>query len=251
MKFKSVFLICIFFCTLQSHAQSDVAHDLFFWNWYQFSYKLSKKDYVSFQFQNRLKENMSLFNKNNFYFDVGRNFNKNISAEVLYQLTTNYNIDNHTFYAGLTFKRRMDQFKIHYRTSVQHIRNYFTGDYKTDKPFFEWRNRVRIIFPLLHTMTASLSAEPYIKFEAIHKPYLSRIRNVAQLSYNLNRYHAISFFYLYEPEIITYSKRKDDYVIGITYSLSIPRKWKNIQKIFEFQRKEDRQILKETKEFFY
>ncbi|KXK41795.1 MAG: hypothetical protein UZ11_BCD004001768 [Bacteroidetes bacterium OLB11] len=63
-------------------------------------------------------------------------------------------------------------------------------------------------------MTASLSAKPYINFEAIRKLYLSRIRNVAQLSYNLNRYHAITFFYLYEPEITTYLKRKNNYVIG-------------------------------------
>ncbi len=251
MKSKwNLFLYFIFLSTMVV-AQKESKNDLFFWNWYQINYKVTKKDYVSFQFQNRLKENMSTFNKNNFYFIAGRNINKKINIEALYQLTTNYTNDNHTFYVGLTYKHKINDLKIHFRSSVQHIRNYFTGNYKIDKPFFEWRNRLRIFYPLSNSFSVSLSTEPYIKFEAIHQPYFSRIRNVAQFSYDLNRYQSVSLFYLYEPEIITFSSPKNDYVLGFTYQLMLPRKWKKMKKVFEFENKYDKQILNETKEYFY
>lgn len=249
MRYKLTLILILFYTVSSALNKTGQTNDFFFWNWYQLDYKISKSDYASFQFQYRLNENASQFNKSNFYFIYGKNLNKKWNAEILYQLTTSYRADNHTFYLGLTYKTKMQQLKINYRSSIQHIRNYFSGDFKEDSPYTEWRNRVRFSYPISNSFSASISFEPYMKFTSNHPLHLSRIRNVAQLSYDLNKYQSVSVFYLYEPEIFDFSTPKNDYVLGLTYQIAIPRKWKKFKNIFELNQV-DKKMLKETRDFF-
>lgn len=233
MKKNSTGYLILLFCLIgiPVKAQSSIA-DFSLWNWYQVNYPVSKKSYANVQWQFRLNENASQFDKSNFYFSYGRNFLKAFNAEVLYQFTTNHSSDSHTLYAGMTYKLKLGKAKLYYRISVQHIRNYFSGDYRTDEPYSEFRNRIRVSYPIMPSIDVTLSAEPYIKLTSIRNPYLSRVRSVAQVNYTYNRYHSFSIFYLYEPVVYSFSERHTDDVIGITYQVTLPKKLKKIHKIW-------------------
>lgn len=238
---KYLFLTFVFLNIFFGHikAQTHIA-DFSLWNWYQVNYNFSKKSYANLQWQFRLNENASQFDKSNFYFTYGRNFLKVFNAELLYQYTTNHENDGHTLYAGITYKLKIGKAKLYYRASLQHIRNYFSGDYRTDNPYTEFRNRIRISYPLLPAIDFTLSAEPYIKVSSIRPAYWSRLRTVAQMNYAFNRYHSISIFYLYEPMVFSYSNPHTDDVLGITYQLTLPKKLKKIKKIFTEPREKHR-----------
>lgn len=226
-----IVFISAFIFAKKIYAQAE--NDFSFWNWYQVEYNINKHQYVNVQFQYRLNENASQFDKSNLYFTYGRYLGKRWNAEVLYQFTTNHFQDAHTFYAGLTYRLKLGKCKLFYRTSAQHIRNYFTGDYAMDDPYTEWRNRLRFVVPISKSFDMSISAEPYLKFTPIRAPYFSRIRNVLQCSYAYNKYQTITAFFMYEPHIISYSVPHDDEVIGLTWQITLPKKLKHFEKIFK------------------
>ncbi len=216
--------------------------DFSFWNWYQLEYPLNKQQYVSVQFQYRLNNNASQFDKSNFYFSYGRHFGKSWDAECLYQFTTNYAEDSHSFYVGTTRRFKLRHSKLYYRMSVQHVRNNFTRHYAIDQPYTEFRNRLRISVPVSQSIDVSLSAEPYIKFTPIRAPYFSRIRNVLQVSYSLNKYQSISAFGMLEPEIVSWERPGVDEVIGLTWQITLPHKWKKFDKLFRVEHDNKKQM---------
>jgi len=152
----------------------------------------------------------------------------------LYQLNTNKIADQHTFYFGATYKYTASQrLSFQFRTAVQQNRNYFTGDYATDNPYNEWRNRIRGVFKLNQYYSVAASAEPYLMFKATRPVYLSRMRYVAQFIINYNKFQNLTLFYLIQPDYITFSKPKTNYVLGVAYSISIPNSKKNFKKLFK------------------
>lgn len=210
-----------------------VDHDLSFWNWYQVEYNFNKHHYVNVQFQYRLNHQFHDFDKSNLYFTYGRNIGKNWNAECLYQFTTNYDLDSHTLYAGITYRLKLGSCKLYYRMSAQHIRNYFTGEYATDQPYTEFRNRLRLVVPISKSVDMGISTEPYIKFSSIRAAYCSRMRSVLQFNYALNNYQSVTAFLMYEPSVTTFAQRHTDEVIGLTWQLSIPKKFRHLKRLYK------------------
>jgi hypothetical protein len=201
--------------------------------------KFQKKQYVEFQYQVRFDENVSQFNRANIYFIYGKDIRKNLNFELLYQINTNHKNDQHTFYFGFTYKQSLTYRSFAtLRTAVQNTHNYFTGDYIADKPYTEWRNRLRLTYRISSPLQLSLSAEPYLLFKPTEAPRFSRIRYVTQLSYKCNKYESISLFYLLQPDLIVTSAPKTNYVIGATFHLTLP-KWSNMNKLNPFKQKEE------------
>lgn len=210
-----------FFASSQNVREKDLS----LWIWLQFEKRMANNQYVEFQYQVRFNNNISQFNRTNLNFIYGVNFLRHLQLEGLYQLATNYKIDHHTLFLGLTYKLWITQrFSIFYRTSFQAIRNYFTGDIRADKPYSEWRNRIRIRYKINNLYLITLSAEPYFKFQPTLPIHLSRIRFVSEFHYRFNKYQMFSFFYLMEPDIISYSKLETDYVFGVIYHFRLPNK---------------------------
>lgn len=229
-KFYAIFfLFSVCFLTLKCQNTNDFS----FWNWYQLQYFFNKHDYVNFQYQYRLNQNASQFDKSNFYFIYGKNFNKHINLELLYQFTTSRRRDNHTFYIGGIYRFKLKKIQLNYRLSIQHIRYYLTGNEELDNSFSELRNRIRLTYPLNKKIDVSLSTEPYLKFSNFENLRISRLRNVASVSYELNNYQSVSLFYLFEPEFVRTGLPNNDYVLGLTYQINLPKKLKKIGKIFK------------------
>lgn len=208
--------------------------DLSLWTWLQFEKRLGNGQYAQFQYQTRFNENISRFNRSNIYFIYGVNFLSHWQLEGIYQLNTNYEADQHTFFAGLTYKQKFSsRISLFYRTGFQTIRNYFTGDIRGDKPYAESRNRIRVKYKINNLFSTAISAEPYLKFSYDHPAYLSRIRYVSQFNYRFNKYQTFSFFYMIEPDVICYSQPQTDYILGITYYFIFPNKAKGFKKLFK------------------
>lgn len=220
------FLSLILIAPLVTKAQIQRKQDFSMWGWVQLEKKFSKKQYVELQYQIRFDQNVSQFNRSTIYFIYGNNFRKHFNLELLYQLNENYKRDQHTFYAGITYKHSiLPHLSLAVRTAVQSTRNYFTGDVYADKPYTEWRTRMRLTYNVYKPFDVSLSAEPYLLFKSDREPYLSRIRYVVQLSYKYNHLQKLTLFYLVQPDVISYGTPKTNYVLGLAYHFTLPNEF--------------------------
>lgn len=213
-------------------AQLRYREDFQTWFWLQVRKKTFSHQYFEAQYQLRLVNNASTFGRANLYAIYGYNWAKRWNTEVLYQLATNHQIDQHTLYIGTTYNvklaRRLYLFA---RTAFQYTNNHFSGEYKIDKPIYEWRNRVRISYNYKQLGAIALSAEPYLAYDQIHPVYLGRVRYVAQCNLRYNRFVGFSAYYLIQPDIVTYKRLDRNYVVGLTCQIKLPNKWKDYDKI--------------------
>jgi hypothetical protein len=215
-------------------AQNLRKKDFSVWTWVQVQKKISKKQYIELQYQVRFDQNASQFNRSNIYFIYGNNFRKHFNLELLYQLNENYRKDQHTFYAGLTYRQSiLPHLSVAVRTAVQSTRNYFTGDVYADKLYTEWRSRMRLTYNIYKPFDLSVSAEPYLLFKSARAPYLSRVRYVTQLSYKYNRIQKFTLFYLIQPDVISHHVPKINHVLGMAYHFTLPEEPGSFKKHFD------------------
>jgi hypothetical protein len=247
---KSFFLFgfCLVFA-FSGKSQSAKTSDFSAWYWLQVKYNLSKKTSLNFQYQCRTNQNASVFDKSNFFVSVSQKLTRNLDGELLYQLTTNNRSDQHTLFFGLTYRLRFKYFDIFLRSAMQHKRNHFTNNFDLDNPFTEFRNRIRISVPIAKKWTIALSTEPYFSFTANKPGYFSRIRNVAQVNYDLNNFHSVALFYLVEPTLDMRYSTRNDYVLGLTYQIKIPKKQKDWKLFLDFKPVEEK-AKKDNKDTF-
>lgn len=230
IKLPALFL-CLF---IASSVSAQVSHDLSTWYWFQLRYKLNKKTHFNTQYQARLNHAPTEFDQSSFYFSVERNLSKKWQGELLYQLTTNYSKDQHTLYAGITRSWRIKPFKLYYRSAWQMNRLYFSGYPQYDKPYTEIRNRLRIQYPYKRFRFA-YSSELFYRYNQSfwYNGTLSRIRNIALIGYNYNRYQSFSLFYLFEPSLNYVVNNHNDHVVGLVYQISLPKKISKLKHFFE------------------
>ncbi len=242
-KYRLVSLTLLFLIPFSAISASNREQDLSLWLWFQVEKKIGKNQYAEFQYQTRFTENVTRFDRSNIYFIYGIKVLKNLQLETLYQLNTNYLQDQHTFYIGATHKTRLGKKSaIFNRTSFQTVRNYFTGIHQFDESYFEWRNRIRMMYKFNKIFTAAASAEPYLKFSSDRRMHLSRIRLVSQFRVRYNKYQSFTLFYLVQPDIVSFSRPAVDYAMGVTYHLRLPNKAKAYHKLFksDFQNKKEK-----------
>mgnify|MGYP002135937075 CR=1 FL=1 len=218
------------------------------WYWLQFKYKATKKLNINAQFQSRFNHNSTDFDKSNFFLSGEYKFTKNLSAEVLTQYTTSYTSNQYTLYSGINYRFNIRFMQLYYRTSIQSKTNHFSSDFNYNNPYSEWRNRLRLSIPFHQDWVFSLSTEPYLNLEKNKSAYFSRIRNIAQLSYNFNDFHTMTMFYLVEPTLNAYYSNKNNFVLGFTYQITIPKKAKEWKHFFDV--KKDKKDKKEPKEIY-
>ncbi len=228
--------ISVFFLVFPAPSRAGAVQDFSLWTWLQVEKGLNHHRYFEVQCQLRYDKNASEFNRANYYFIFGKEFTAHWQAEVLYQLNTNHHSDQHTFFGGVTYKQKIiKHFSLYYRFAVQTARNYFSGDPMLDRPYTEFRNRLRLAYKLNDRFSLSLSGEPYIKHSQQHMAYLSRVRCVSSMNCRLNKYQSWSVFYLIEPDVISFSNHHLDYVLGITGHFKLPDKWKGFRKMFRIK----------------
>lgn len=230
---KQIKLIVLAFFTLPCFGQLSEKKDFSAWGWIQLEKQTVKNQYITAQYQIRYSNNATVFDRSNFYLGYGFNYLKNFNTEVLYQYNSNYKVDQNTFYFGTSYKFKLfKNTSCFIRTAVQHTQNYFTGDYQADEPITEWRNRLRISYAINKAYSATISAEPYLAFDYMHSGYLSRVRYVSQLNLKYNKYQNFSLFYMIQPDEVTFKTPKIEYVLGLTYSIKLPNKWKDFKKFY-------------------
>lgn len=222
------------FLLLFNQLGAQTSQNLSSWYWLQLRYKINKKTYINTQYQARLNHAPLEFGQSSFYFSVERKFTKKWQGELLYQLTTNFSKDQHTFYAGITRTKNFKLFKLFYRGAWQMNRLYFTGNPTYDKPYSEIRNRIRVQLPH-NKFRFAISSELFYRYNQsfCFNGSLTRIRNIALMSYNLNRYQSFSLFYLYEPSLNRLINNHNDHVIGLVYQINLPKKIHKLKHFFE------------------
>lgn len=219
------------------YGQGLTERDFSSWYWLQLKYKLSKKTNLQFQCQYRMNHNATEFDKTNLFLSVDRRLAKGLTGELLYQFSTDHHADQHTLYGGLTYKLKLVFFDVFVRTALQHKRDYFSGIYALDKPYTEWRNRIRLSVPVGASWSFSASTEPYFLMSPV-KHQFSRIRNVFMTTWDVNNFQSLSLFYLIEPELNPARVRHTDYVAGLTLQIKVPRKKKEFKHFFDYHKSE-------------
>lgn len=242
-KILALFLLSSSILTAQS-TDSDFST----WYWFQVKYKASKKWNVNAQFQSRFNHNSTDFDKSNFFLSGEYKITKGLTAEILSQYTTSYTSNQYTVYTGLNYRFNLKFMQLNFRSSIQSKTNHFSHDFQYNNPYSEWRNRLRLSIPFRQDWVFSLSTEPYLNLQRNKSAYFSRVRNIAMLSYNVNNYHSITMFYLVEPTLNAYYSNKNNFVLGFTYQISIPKKAKEWKHFFDV--KEEKSNKKETKELY-
>lgn len=243
----TTFLLVVAFLISSNSFGQATDNDFSTWYWIQTKYKVNKRLNLNFQFQSRLNHNSTDFDKSNLFLSGEYKLNKIFTAEILGQYTTDYFDNQYTLYGGITYRHDFKFFQFYYRTSIQSKRNHFTNDFNYDNPYSEWRNRFRLSFPLKKDWLISISTEPYLNIQRYTPFYFSRIRNIVQVSYDLNDFQNIAFFYLVEPSLNKAYSNSTNFVAGITYQLLIPKKKKELKHFFDYKKK-DKDKKKEAKE---
>lgn len=228
-------LLLLFSSRVSAQRQQDFS----IWTWNQLYYYLDKSHYASFQYQARFNENASMFNCANLYFIYGVNPNKKSNLEFLYQLKTDYANDLHTLYVGYTRKIKVKSVNLYARAAFQHNRNYFSMNERYDQSYNEARFRLRAKYELNKVFSTAISAEPTIELNGIESPYVDKIRYVAQLGMQFNRFQSFTLFYIYQPDMHSFSVPQTNYVLGLVYEISLKGKFKKLDKFFKPNLKED------------
>ncbi len=241
-------LFILFFIASPLLNAQQVKSDFSTWYWLQLKYKASKKWNINAQFQSRFNHNSTDFDKSNFFLSGEYKITKALSAELLGQYTTSYTDNQYTLYSGINYRFNIKFMSLYFRSSIQTKTNHFSSDFNYNNPYSEWRNRLRLSIPFHEDWTFSLSTEPYLNLQKNKVAYFSRVRNIAMLSYNVNEYHSITMFYLVEPTLNAYYSGKNNFVLGFTYQISIPKKAKEWKHFFDV--KENKKDKKETKEIY-
>jgi hypothetical protein len=227
--------------TTAAHGQNDA--DFSTWYWLQFKYKASKNLNLNAQFQSRFNHNSNDFDKSNFFLSGEYKFTNHLSAELLTQYTTSYTNNQYTFYTGINYRFNIGFMQLNYRSSIQTKTNHFSADFNYNNPYSEWRNRLRLNIPYHQDWVFSISTEPYLNLEKNKSAYFSRIRNIAQVSYNFNEFQTMSVFYLVEPTLNASYSNQNNFVLGFTYQISFPKKVAKLKHFFDV--KKDKKQSKE------
>lgn len=235
----SIAKLCTLFFLLNSneiHAQRST--DISMWNWFQVYKNLGNKSYVSFQYQARFNNQISTFNSANYYAVIGKNFKNHLNIEAVLQMNTNHKRDSYTSYLGVTKRWNYKRFFFYIRPSVQYTRSFFTGDYSIDRPLNELRTRFKIRYAFNKHFLLAGFTEPYIAFSALRPTYFERVRNGLQFDFQYNKYNTFTLFYLFQPDVISFSNLSTSQVLGLTYRIVIPKKWKKLFK-YKPEKKEE------------
>lgn len=223
------------------HAQST-EYDFGFWGWIKVNKQISKRQTVGIQYQLRLKDNLQQFDRNNFYINYAYDLKHRFTGELLYQWNTNHTMDQHTFYIGLSKKIDLGKPSLLIRTAFQYIRNTYDIAALDYSPYLEWRNRVRVRFPLTKRLSTSISGEPYLHFSGMgNKPQWTRARFIGQVDWTYNKYTTLSLFVLAQPTLVTLSHPSIKNVLGFTYQLDLPKKHTETGKLFSLAHKKNKQ----------
>ncbi|MFM7015192.1 MAG: DUF2490 domain-containing protein [Bacteroidota bacterium] len=207
--------------------------DFSLWTWNQVYYHIDKSHYASFQYQSRFNENASQFDCANLYFIYGYNPNKKSNLEFLYQLKTDNRKDLHTLYLGYTRKIKVRSINLYARIAFQHNRNFFSMNEFYDQSYNELRFRIRAKYDFNKVFSMSLSAEPTFVLSRSESPYIDKLRYVWQTSMQYNKFNAFTLFYIYQPDIYTFSAPETNYVLGIAYEISLRGKVKSVKKFIK------------------
>jgi hypothetical protein len=234
-----VLLLIIAFVQAPFSGLAQRPSDFSLWTSTQLYYYFNKSNYASFQYQNRFNENASQFDNGNFYFIYGHNINKKNNFEVYYRLQTNYDNDVHTLFWGYNRKIKLKYFNLYGRIALQHNRNYFSFNEFYDRSFTEARFRVRAKYDINKVFSTTISAEPRVDLNKAENPYLDNIRYVTQLIMQYNKYQSLTLFYIYQPDIQSFSLPEANYVLGINYEIILPSKGKSYKKLFKSDMKSD------------
>ena len=147
---------------------------------------------------------------------------------MLYQFNTSHFDDDHVFYLGFTKKIKYHDFSFYYRNAFQLTVNSFTGLKKYDRPIYQYRTRLRIQYKFNKDIDIALSAEPTIDLFGKHMIILSKTRLGGFLQYQFSKYQSLQLFYFRQPNYHLKSPTDISNIIGLTYSLMLPKKIKKL-----------------------
>jgi hypothetical protein len=228
----SVFLLFTAFL----HAQ-QTAYDFGCWGWIKVNKQISKHQTIGIQYQMRLKDQLRQFDRSNFYVNYSYDLKRKFTAEVLYQWNTNHSMDQHTFYIGCSKKIELGKPSLILRTAFQYIRDTYTIPELHYTPYLEWRNRIRLRFPISKRISTSISGEPYLHFSGFGvRPQWTRARFIGQMDWSYNKYMTFSVFFLSQPTLVSYSQPSIKNVLGFTYQADLPKKHTEMGKLISYKK---------------
>lgn len=141
------------------------------------------------------------------YVAVNYRFNRDNDYE-----TVNYDI-RHRIDFGLTYKRKLNDFRFAFRSKIQ-TKNALSAE---NKPTFS-RNKISIKYKLKNNLSSFISYEFYYQFN--EEKVINRNRFYLGSSYKINKHNAVKLFYMYENRF-NVKTLKHNHIYGLSYSIEI------------------------------
>jgi len=212
---RKLFII-LFLLPIISNAQ--VVSDAKFWAGITINKKIDNFNF-SFSEELRLDENISHIDKVFSELGVEYKIIKGLYAGVNYRYcrdneyeTRNYNM-KHRIDFGITYKHKINNFRLSFRTKVQ---TKSALPYESNPTFS--RNKFALKYKLENNLTPFISYEFYYQFN--NESVINRTRFSLGSSYKINKNNAIKVFYMFENRFNT-TNLKHNHVYGVSYSINL------------------------------
>lgn len=212
---KALILILILLPFL---TKAQVVSDAKFWAGLSITKKVNDFEF-SFSEELRMDENVSHVDKvfseigaqykivKGFYIAANYRFNRDNDYE-----TANYDI-RHRIDLGLTYKRKLKDFRFSFRTKIQ-TKNALPGEIN---PTFS-RNKFSVKYKLKKNLVSFVAYEFYYQFN--EEKVINRTRFSLGSSYKINKHNAIKLFYMFEKRF-NVKTLKHNHIYGVSYSIEI------------------------------
>ncbi len=197
--------------------------DAALWLNLHFEKKLTDKIEASFDFKNRIKNNVSEYGLG--YVDLAVNYSlfKFLKLQVDYAYGKSRNLngfysDIHRGGLSVILRRKLGSFTFTYRNMLQcRFKNLYVSENGMVPVYFE-RNKLTVKYDFNKRFETYLSEELYLPFNQTRKKGLSRSRSTFGLIYNLSKKINIEGFFIYQHELNAFNKTNRDFIYGIGYS---------------------------------
>jgi len=139
--------------------------------------------------------------KVNKYLRVGGNYRFAIRSDVT----------RHRFYGNVTFRYRIQQFRLSYRVRLQ-------KEFEREQIAETYlRNKLRVLFNTKKAIDPFIGTEFYYHIFHYRGSQFDKFRIRAGIDWSLNKKSSINLFYLYQKEIYVVDPLQN-YIIGVGYN---------------------------------
>jgi hypothetical protein len=223
---RLLYLICFTFLCFAAWSQSEYQQDAAVWAHVSLNKSFTKKLSSEVRFQQRIKENVSRFDRSAINLNIRYKLAKGIRLEAAYGFISNKRLDEtnsfrHRLRMGLTIEKQWQQFELSFRSLSQWRYTDVLSDEEGLTPQWIFRNRFQVKYDINRMISPYVSIETFAPLNRHFSRSLTKYRSQIGLQYHLNNQTAFEIFYLLQQQLRSNNSSRQDHVYGIGLNLKL------------------------------